>query len=254
MVDIHSHILYGVDDGARTLDDSLALLRAAAAHGTTDIVATPHANSSFPFDPTTLASRYSELAQIHTGLPRIHRGCDFHLSVANIHHALEDSTPYTVNGGPYLMVELPELFQSTAMDEVFRQFTNKGVICIITHPERNPVLQRSPDILQRWVRDGCLAQLTAMSLTGGFGPTASAAAWQFLRAGHAHFVASDAHDTQYRPPHLDDARALLDQQIGPDLSTLFFVDHPRAVIEGRVMPMQVAPTPRFKKWFEFWKS
>lgn len=147
MVDIHSHILYGVDDGARTLEDTIGMLRSAAEHNTTDIVATPHANSTYPFDPQVIVSRYHELGQIHSGLPRIHRGCDFHLSPINIQQALEKPSRYTVNGGSYLMVELPEQFHPTAMDEVFRQFTASGVICVITHPERNPVLQKSPQIL-----------------------------------------------------------------------------------------------------------
>jgi protein-tyrosine phosphatase len=254
MIDIHSHILYGVDDGARTIEDSIDMLRMAADHDTTDIVATPHANSSFPFDPPLIASRCVELSQLHAGLPRIHRGCDFHLSAANIQLALEDPSRYTVNGGSYLMVELPELFNSNPIEEVFRQFTAKGVICVITHPERNPVLQKSPEILPRWVRNGCLSQLTAMSLTGEFGSTARAVAWQFLRDGHAHFVASDAHDIQHRTPRLNAARALIDREIGPDLSTLLFVEHPRAVIENLVIPMNVAPTPRRRKWFEVWKS
>ena len=252
MVDIHSHILHGVDDGARTLDDSLAMLRLAAEHGTTDIVATPHANSTYPFDPAVLNSRFDELAARHTGLPRIHRACDFHLAAINIRLALENPAPYSVNGGRYLMVELPEMFHAAAMEEVLRQFTAHGVICVITHPERNPVLQKSPDILARWVRNGCLSQLTAMSLTGGFGPSTRAIAWQMLRDGHCHFVASDAHDTEYRPPLLDSARALLDQEIGPELSTLLLVEHPRAVIENRVFPMEVAPLPKSKKWYRFW--
>jgi protein-tyrosine phosphatase len=140
------------------------------------------------------------------------------------------------------------------MDEVLRQFTARGVICVITHPERNPVLQKSPQILPRWVQSGCLAQLTAMSLTGEFGPTARSCAWQFLRDGHAHFVASDAHDTQRRTTRLDLARVLIDQEIGPDLSRLLFVEHPLAVIESRIIPMEVAPAPKPRKWFEFWKS
>lgn len=254
MVDIHSHILYGVDDGALTLEDSVAMLRSAAEHHTTDIVATPHASSAFPFDLEAIDARHRELAQIHNGLPRIHRGCDFHLSVLNIRQALENPSRFTVNGGRYLMVELPEMFQPASMDEVFRQFAARDVICVITHPERNPVMQRSPEILPRWLHHGCLSQITAMSLTGHFGPQPRTAAWRFLRAGHVHFVASDAHDTERRPPRLDLARALLDQEIGAELSTLLFVDHPRAVIENRTIPMDIPPAPKPRKWFEFWKS
>ena len=77
MIDIHSHFLYGVDDGAGSIEESLAMLRLAAGHGTTDIVATPHANSTFEFDPPSSSLRYHELAQAHNGLPRIHRRLRF---------------------------------------------------------------------------------------------------------------------------------------------------------------------------------
>src|SRR5689334_22914850 len=110
MIDIHSHILWGVDDGAATLDESLKMLGIAAASGTTDIVATPHASSAFPLNSAVLLSRYEELESRHTGLPRIHRGCDFHLSAGNIQDALQNPTKYTINAGRYLMVELPETF------------------------------------------------------------------------------------------------------------------------------------------------
>ena len=254
MIDIHSHFLYGVDDGAGSIEESLDMLRLAAGHGTTDMVATPHANSTFEFDPALLELRYHELAGAHNGLPRIHRGCDFHLSAVNIQHALEDPSRYTVNGGHYLMVELPELFHPAAMAEVFRQFTRKSVICVITHPERNPVLQKSLDILPQWVRNGCLAQLTAMSLTGDFGAIARTTAWHYLRQGYAHFIASDAHDTQHRTPRLDVARGLVDQEIGADLSALLFIEHPRAVIENLIIRMDMAPTATPKKWLAFWRS
>src|ERR1051325_7668302 len=198
VIDIHSHILWGVDDGAQSIDDSLAMLSAAAATGTTDIVATPHANSSFPFNPETLDARYRELSELHQGLPRIHRGCDFHISADNIHGALENPAKCTVNGGRYLMVELPEMFSPSSMERALRQLYSKGIIPVITHLERNPVLQRSPASLRQWVdRGGCLAQVTAQSLTGRFGTRAKSAAWQFLRSGHIHFVASDCHDVTH---------------------------------------------------------
>ena len=125
MIDIHSHILWGVDDGAGSLRESLDMLKMAADSGTTDIVATPHANSTYPFDPVILDSRYQELATRHTGLPRIHRGCDFHLSAGNIQDALENPSKYTINGGRYLMVELPETFSPVSMEQALWQLTPK---------------------------------------------------------------------------------------------------------------------------------
>src|SRR6266404_1209528 len=104
MVDIHSHIVYGVDDGAKTLEDSLAMLNMAADCGTTDVVATPHSDLQFSFNPGLVRERIAEL-QSHMGdRIRIHRGCDFHLHYDNITSCLQDRTPYTINGKRFLMV------------------------------------------------------------------------------------------------------------------------------------------------------
>lgn len=253
MVDIHSHILYGLDDGAATLDDSLAMLRLAAEHGTTDIVATPHANSSYPFDPRRNAAIRAEIvAAAAFPIPRIHLACDFHLSAGNIEAALQNPQRFTVNSGAYLMVELPDLFSPPSMDEVLRQLASMRMIPVITHPERNPTLQQSPEILARWTSLGYRSQLTAMSLTGAFGSVPGNTAWNFLRAGQAHIVASDAHDTQYRTPCLDAVRTLLQQEVGPDLTSLLLIDHPRAVIDNRDIPMNYIPPAKPRKWYQFW--
>lgn len=255
MVDIHSHILFGVDDGAQTLDDSLAMLRLAAATGTTDIVATPHANSRYPFDPQRNRALRDEIVAAATAaalpIPRIHLACDFHLAAVNIEAALRDSKDFTVNGGPYLLVELPDLFNATVMDEVLRQLASASLIPVITHPERNPVLQKEPEIVARWTSRGYRTQLTAMSLTGGFGSPARDAAWRFLRAGHAHIVASDAHDAVHRPPSLDAARRLLEAETGAEYAVLLLVDHPRSVVDGLDLPMDCKPILKHRKWYQF---
>jgi protein-tyrosine phosphatase len=256
MVDIHSHILYGVDDGAATLQESLDMLRLAAASGTTDIVATPHANSEYSFDPQRNSALRDEIiaaaASDSIPIPRIHLACDFHLAAGNIDAALQAPKRFTVNSGSYLMVEFPELFNPPAMDEVLRQLSAISIIPVITHPERNPVLQKSPDILARWISRGCRSQLTAMSLTGGFGTEIRTAAWQFLRAGHAHIVASDGHNTHRRPPCLDAVHSLLVKEIGSDLAALLLVDHPRAVIDNLDIPMECKPLSESRKWYQFW--
>ena len=254
MIDIHSHILWGVDDGAGSIETSLDMLRLAAAAGTTDIVATPHANSSYSFDPDTLELRYRELSVLHSGFPRIHRGCDFHLSAGNIQDALQNPARYTVNAGRYLMVELPEMFSPASIEHALRQLLSAGMIPVVTHPERNPVLQRSPEPLHRWIDFGCLAQVTAQSLTGRFGGRAKRSAWQFLRSGQIHFVASDAHDTVHRPPCLDEARDLLHREIGEYFTRCLLVDYPLAVIGNREPPMDAISAPEPRKWYTFWRS
>ena len=200
MIDIHSHILPALDDGARSLDESVAMVRMAAASGTTDIVATPHSNYEFSYDAEAVTRKVSELEQASGHALRIHRGCDFHLSASNILDALEHPNKYTINAKNYLLVEFPEMVIPTSIDGVFSRLGNRGITPIITHPERNSVLQRQLSHVEDWVQGGCLVQVTAQSLIGTFGKAAHRTAHELLEAGLVHFVASDAHDLKHRPP------------------------------------------------------
>src|SRR5215813_6076468 len=145
MVDIHSHIVYGVDDGAKTLEDSLAMLNMAADCGTTDIVATPHSDLKYTFQPALIQERIAEL-QGHMGdRIRIHRGCDFHLHFDNITSCQSDSSRFTINGERYLMVEFADASIPSTIREVFRDMIGRDITPVITHPERNTLLMGRVD-------------------------------------------------------------------------------------------------------------
>src|SRR5882757_3730627 len=109
MIDIHSHILPGMDDGPQTLEEAVAMVRMAADSGTTEIVATPHANDEFAYDLQILEQKISDLLEASNNIVRIHRGCDFHVSMKNMLGALDKIDKYTINGKSYLLVELPDL-------------------------------------------------------------------------------------------------------------------------------------------------
>src|SRR5579862_2755979 len=171
-VDIHSHVLWEMDDGSRSLDETMAMLQMAADNGTTDIVCTPHANFEYQYDPEIISERL-ELLRSQPNLPvRLHRGCDFHMSIGNIWDALETPEKYTINGLNYLLVEFADVLIPPSTEEVLRRFLERSIVPIVTHPERNRILQNSVERLQEWVSMGCLVQLTANSLTGGFGKVA----------------------------------------------------------------------------------
>ncbi len=123
-VDIHSHVLYGIDDGAATIEESVAMLAIAEQAGTTDIVATPHANSEYAFVPAPIAARMAEL-QPRTSM-RIHPGCDFHLHASNFEDALAHPEKYTLNHGNYLLVKFPEMSRFRAAGDIFRQLLAAG--------------------------------------------------------------------------------------------------------------------------------
>jgi protein-tyrosine phosphatase len=232
VIDVHSHILWDLDDGARTFDDSMAMLRMAAQTGTTDIVATPHANSQFAFRPEAVEEKLSLLRESTAGLIRIHSGCDFHLHYDNIQDALANPAKYTIAHRSYLLVEFSEIFVARQIDAVVSKMLAAGMVPIITHPERNLALQQRLDDLRRWVKEGCLVQVTAQSLLGRFGTKSKRFAELLLKKNLVHVIASDAHDSTDRPPRLDLAYAYIAENYNPELARRLFVENPAKVLEG----------------------
>ncbi|MCW5979901.1 MAG: hypothetical protein KIT09_17605 [Bryobacteraceae bacterium] len=254
MVDIHSHILYGLDDGARTLEESVSMMKAALRGGTTDIVASPHSNLEFSFDPDSVASRIREVAEACGGTPRLHRGCDFHLTYDNIQRAIADPARYTINGKGYLLVEFPDLLIFKNSDEIFELLLGAGMIPIITHPERNWLLQQRMKELEAWAAKGVLVQVTAHSYLGRFGNQAREFAELLMRRRLVHFIASDAHDPEDRSPDLSRAYGHIARKYGDGVAGRLFVENPGRVLNGEPLDLPEAETPAaVRKWYQFWK-
>jgi protein-tyrosine phosphatase len=254
MIDIHSHLLHGLDDGADSFETSVVMAHLARTTGTTDIVATPHLNISYRYDPELLEQRIRDLqCAVGTEL-RIHRGCDFHLSAQNIQMAVRDARRFSVNGLGYLLVEFPEVSALQSIEQIFETLREAGLTLVITHPERNPYLADDFGRLIRWVDNGIYLQVTAQSLVGDFfGAEKQSWCAKALKMGLVHFVASDAHDARVRPPRLDHAKAHLEQHYGEAYADLLLVTHPGALVEGRALvPGRVLPPQkRERKWFHF---
>jgi protein-tyrosine phosphatase len=251
-VDIHSHFLFSLDDGARTVEESLAMLQLAAEAGTTDIVGTPHANGRYRFSLEAIEARMSQLRG-RTPV-RLHRGCDFHLHVNNIEDALEHPQKYSINGGPYLLVELPDMAMFANTDAILQQLLDGGMVPIVTHPERNAPLRKRLDDLARWVGLGCYVQVTGGSCTGRFGRSAQACVEELMRRGLVHFVASDAHDTVHRPPDLREAYEALVDRWGDGLVRPLFVENPAATLTGAEIEHAMRPRAPARKWYQFWRA
>ena len=227
------------------------MLKIAADSGTTDIVASPHSNAEFPFRPDLIQEKLAELRGAIGDSIRIHNGCDFHLSYDNIQDALSHPAKYTINNKSYLLVEFSDasIFQRTI--DIFGKLLNSGMIPVITHPERNSLLQKRLDDIQQWVQDGCLVQVTAQSLLGTFGRTAKQYADTLLEKNLVHFVASDAHDCEHRPPRLDESYTYVSHKQGRERADLLFKDNPQRAIDGEPIYLEeYAETKR--KWFQFW--
>jgi protein-tyrosine phosphatase len=243
MVDIHTHILPGLDDGSKTMEETIAMVQMAMAHGTTALVASPHADTQYKYDPARIDDL---LAQVRSTVgPGIFlaRGCDFHLMFDNVEDALRNPRRYTINGGPYLLMELSDLAIFPNTDDLWAQLEGAGMKIILTHPERNALLRQRPELIQEWVAQGRYMQVTAQSLLGRFGPKALAFSKWLLDQGLAHFVASDAHDLKGRPPRLDLAFEWLAKNYSPRLAELLLFDHPKAALEGRPIDLAEFPPP-----------
>jgi len=228
------------------------MLRLAAGSGTTDIVASPHANHEYRFDPDLISARIADLRRSVDGAIRIHQGCDFHLSYDNIQDALKNPHKYAINHKNYVLVEFSDLLIPKTTDDVFYQMQAAGMRPIITHPERNMLLQQRLDKLKAWVESGCLLQVTGGSLLSRFGKQAKAFADRLMKEGLVHIVASDAHDTKHRPPSLKEAWEYVARTYGPERAEKLFHTNPAAVLTGD--PVDSSPEmdrPR-KKWFQFW--
>ena len=236
MVDIHCHILPGLDDGADSMETAVEMAEIAAADGITHIVGTPHSNDRYPFDLAINLALRDELQAKFVGRIQFATGCDFHLSYENLQDIRDKPTKYTINQKDYLLVELADYAIPPSMEQTLHQLHLAGLRPIITHPERNPLVKANPDRLHTWVNQGCYVQVTAGSLLGRFGPSSKHAAEKWLAEDCIHFIASDAHNTSSRPLKLRDAFDKVAEYKGQQVAQALFVDNPLAAFEGRQLP------------------
>lgn len=256
MVDLHCHILPGLDDGAKTIEDSLAMAETAIADGITHVVATPHASSEYAFDYARVRAARDELQSRVGDRLRIATGCDFHLNPENVAALKASPEQFCINQKDCLLVEFNEFSIPPGMDQLLHQLQLSGLRPVVTHPERNGILRAQPERLLRWVRVGCYTQVTAGSLLGTFGPGAKSDSLAWIAQGLVHFVSSDAHNTRSRPLALRPAFNVVDAQFGKETAQALFVDNPMAAFEGRALPYvpevsDERPVKRRKRFFFF---
>jgi protein-tyrosine phosphatase len=201
MIDIHSHILPGLDDGAKNWAATLKMCRQSQADGVTHIVATPHANFEYAYSRESHLRLLDELRARVPGM-QFSLGCDFHLSTENVRDALRNPNRYTINSSRYVLVELSNVSPAfSILDHIFPML-QAGFVPIVTHPERNAVIVKNLSLVEKMVCAGCLVQVTANSLTGYWGSTAKLVGMRLIKEGLAHLLASDTHDTKRRTPIL----------------------------------------------------
>ena len=236
MFDIHSHILPEVDDGPKSWEAAEAMCRMAAADGIERMVATPHSNDRYFYDREYLSNLLQELQRRIGDRPKLSLGCDFHLSFENMQSALQDPTRYRIGNGRYLLVEFSNFSIPAQVDEWFTNMCQAGTTPIITHPERNPILQESPQRVLQWIELGCTVQVTGSIFTGSWGARARQVAEWLLQRKGVHFIATDAHDTERRPPVLSAARRALAKQFGEPIAHALVEANPQAVMNDTPLP------------------
>jgi protein-tyrosine phosphatase len=232
LVDLHSHLLPGVDDGAETVTATLALLHQAIAQGASSVVLTPHL---FPEDREEKAAlhgrRFGELKQIvaDLGLPvELHLGAEitFRAGLSQV-----VSWPgCTLAGSQYVLVDLAPGPLPLMLEQGLFELRAAGYRPILAHPERQRMLTRNPQQIARLRAQEVLLQVDASSLTGRFGRRSRHAATQLIRGGQVDFVASDAHDLQRRPFELDAAFDVVVQLAGRHVAEHLLTENPRRVV------------------------
>jgi protein-tyrosine phosphatase len=236
MVDIHSHILPMVDDGAKSWDIAVEMVKMAQCDGVTHMVATPHANYEYQYNRESHTALLAELqAKVGNGIQLI-LGCDFHLSFDNIEDAIVHNHRYTIGDTRYILIELSDFSIPPQVPNMLFSLTSKGLIPILTHPERNPMLQKNPQRVADWVAMGMLVQITASAFLGKWGRTVEKLAHWYVEKELIHVIASDAHSTNHRNPVLSEARKAVAKTYGDAFATRLVETNPMAIVKNEPIP------------------
>jgi protein-tyrosine phosphatase len=230
-IDLHCHILPGLDDGPTSVDQSLEMLDIAAADGIAHIFATPHVMAG-TYDNDT--DRINEgLDRMRAQLPngtRMFTGADVRIT-PDLPALVSSGLIPTLGNSGYLLIELPSYSMPLNLEQLVFNLLQKKVIPIITHPERHPFFAERRSLLKSLRSDGALCQVTAMSVTGGFGRQVQEIALDMIDEGLIDFVATDAHNAKRRPPILSKAyREVVRQFDTPTANRLFFTN-PQMVLD-----------------------
>lgn len=280
MIDLHSHILSGLDDGADTLEESIEMCRISYRDGVRIMVATPHTlNGVYTNDRETILTKVRELnaallelristpnSQLRTpnSVPQVPHSelCTSQSAICNPHsafqvfpgadvrfseeivHQLDRGNVTTIGDGKrFLSVEFPHQGIPYRAEDVLFQLMARGVIPVISHPERNLEIRERPKRYYEMVNKGCLGQVTAMSLTGEFGNGIKRTVEKFIKKRLVHIIASDAHSTNGRSPILSEAVRVAERIVGEEEAWKMVTDYPKAILEGKRPPVPEPSCP-----------
>lgn len=244
VIDLHSHILPGLDDGAPDLAAATAMARIAVADGVRTMVATPHVREDYRYPLAEIAARNDALnAHLRERGVALEVVAGAEVAVSKLLD-LDDSVLATMclGNGPYVLVESPYLRATDLFEQAVFGLQLRGFRAILAHPERSPSFQRDPERLARLVDRGVLCSVTGSSMAGRFGRTVQRFTRTLFERGLAHDVASDSHDALKRPPGLLAGFRVLDRDLPGllDQADWFTREVPAAVLAGDKLPARPA--------------
>ncbi len=248
MTDIHCHILPNIDDGAKDINESLAMCKIAKKDGISVIVATPHIIPGlYQSKKELILSKVNELNNIlenrnwkiehnDSTNPKILPGAENRVH-PDLIDSMKNGKALTINDNMrYIMLDLPHWFIFPYIKELIVHLKEQGIISIISHPERNTQIRRNIDILYKLVNAGALSQITAMSITGEFGYNVKRFSKKLLSKNLVHIIASDAHSVCKRPPILSRAVEAAARIVGSNQALNMVTTIPQAIVEGKGIP------------------
>ena len=256
MLDLHTHVLPGLDDGAADWEESLAMCRLAAADGITRLAATPHWYAAK--EPPNRQQVERDLDHLQgllaaEGLDlELVAGAEVALAADLADLARRGELP-TLGASRCLLLECPPQTSPRLLPDLVYQLRLAGLRPLLAHPERTWAGVRDWDWLAGLCEQGCLVQVTAMSLTGDMGSAAKAAGLELLARGLVTLVASDAHSAEWRPPVLSSAVAELERLAGAEAARVLTMEAPAAVLAGQEPPPMPLPSSSRRRWF-FWRK
>ena len=235
-VDIHCHCLPRLDDGPATVEAAVNLCRSLSWDGVTAAIATVHQLGRYEGrnDPEIIRSA---VARLNVELDRqevplkVWPGADVRVDERLVQMIADDQVLTLADRGRHVLLELPhDAFID--ISHLLEALASRNLIPIISHPERNPLIARRPELIRPWLEKEMLLQITAGSLAGDFGPLAQEAGWHFLTGGARVVVASDAHDLTERRPRMLTACNLIREKLGAAAANRMCCDDPARILAG----------------------
>lgn len=238
MIDIHTHILPGLDDGARDFDEACTMAEMALSSGVKALIVTPHSNDEYGYkneDSDALRRHFKHFQEIlkQERLPlTVYPGMEV-LASMDIVEKMKTGRLWTLNGSRYVLVEFAFEEEAWWMDHVLMDMKHGGFVPIIAHPERYSCVQEQPNLLLDWWMKGCYAQMNKGSILGRFGRHAEKTADLFLKHYLYSFIASDAHRRNMRTTDMRQVKTYMDKHYSKEYSNLLFEVNPLYVLQNR---------------------